>query len=264
MTVSKTTINIVGFKTIVKSELSSRAKMKFLIQAFFAVAVFVSGYHCNICGPSKETLLVPEVTSIFKPAKAYTIHTDNLVYVFNQFKSSVDGVKKQLRGLQRDDSAGQILKLLSSSMIQFDMWVEDLVELERSNKNYVSGVTQSYKKFMSDNKDKIKHFQTIQMSELTKNIREDENAATKQRDEMDLAGNELREEMAKRKIQVDQIQVNLRNGKTSAPALREILNEIKPKFSSLAGAMLSIAQKLKELDTNKDKLRFAEKALKYN
>lgn len=218
----------------------------------------------NICGRNEKNLRAPEVATIFKPAKVYTVHPDNLLFEFNQLKGSIDIVKKQLRGFERDVSADQILKLLSSSMIQFDLWVEDIAELERANKNYVVGVTQSYKKFMQDNKDKIKKFQSHQMSALNKNIRDDENAANKQRDDMQVVANELRDEMNKRKIQVDQIQVNVKNGQTSAPALAGILEEVKPKFSSYSGSMVSIAQKLKALDATKDKLRFAEKSLKYN
>ncbi|XP_031623785.1 uncharacterized protein LOC116341069 [Contarinia nasturtii] len=238
--------------------------MKFLIQVFVAIAFFISGYHCNLCGPDGETLVVPNVDTIFKSPQTYTIQPNNLVVVFNQYKSTFDGVKKILNAIKLDDNARRILMLFKASTIQFDIWTEDISKLDESNRNYVSKIYQTYKNFMRDYKEKIELFDHNQMSELGKNLREDEIAATNQLNYIDKVANKIHEEMAKRKTQMEQIGVHIKHGKPSAPALHQILNEIKSKFSFVSGTMLDIEQNIAQLQIKRNNLRKIEKNLKLN
>lgn len=216
-----------------------------------------------MCGPDGETLSVPKVDNVFKLPQTYTIEPNNLVVVFNQFKSTFDGVKKLLSNIKFDENAQQILNLLKASTIQFDIWTEDISKLDNSNQIYVSKVYRTYKHFIRDHWEKIEQFNHNQMNELDQSLREDENAAMQQLDYIDKVGNKIREEMSKRKIQMEQIGVHIRNGK-HATNLKQILEEIRPKFSSLSGTMLDIERNIAQLQIKRNNLRKIEKYLKFN
>lgn len=183
---------------------------------------------------------------------------------FEQFKSSIDGVKKLVGSSKRVESVSQILDLLHYSLVQFEIWMEDIIDLEMANQKYVSSVSQTYKKFMKANMEQIKKFQPNQMSELNKNLHDSENDASKQRLELDTVVNKMREGMAQRKILADHIQVKLKNGQNSPLALEKMLTEVKSTFSPKSDVMVRITQKLQTLEDNKREMRFAAKALQCN
>lgn len=92
------------------------------------------------------------------------------------------------------------------------------------------------------------------MNELNKNMRDNENLATKFRDEMDTVVNQMHEELTQRKIQTDQIRVKIKNEQTSSLALQKMLTEVSATFSPKSDVMVGITQKLQTLENDKRKM----------
>lgn len=82
------------------------------------------------------------------------------------------------------------------------MWVEDIINYERSTRVYVTRVTEMHKKFMKDNMKLIKTYKYPELSQLEQNIRTDEKLATDQRDSMDRVSNLIRNAMTEHKMKV--------------------------------------------------------------
>lgn len=82
------------------------------------------------------------------------------------------------------------------------MWVEDIINYERSTRVYVTRVAEMHKKFMKDNMKLIKTYKYPELSQLEQNIRTDEKLATDQRDSMDRVSNLIRNAMTEHKMKV--------------------------------------------------------------
>ncbi|XP_031623974.1 uncharacterized protein LOC116341192 [Contarinia nasturtii] len=263
--------------------------MQLFIQIIFAVAVLIGGYQCaptatkspnlesvfegfktsiehvkkslNLCGRGKkaELLPIPKVDKIFKTFSVYAMNPDKLVDEFNTYKSSIDGVKKPLEALNDDKRASQISGLIDSDLLQFDIWTNDIVKLNKENQNYASRIAAINKKMIVNNMQIIESFNYTMMTKLENILQTDEKAATKQRDDLEKVATSIRYEMAKHKIHVDEISENLKKG----VALQNIFDGVKSAFSLETEKMKEISDHIKSCDAVKNRLmKKIEKLLK--
>lgn len=164
---------------------------------------------------------------------------------FTLFKSSMFGAIKLLRKQKADENAVEILNLLQSSFIQFDMWGEDIVNLNEANLNYVSGMYEADKRFLVDGKKEIKKFEQGNVRELERSIRRHEEIGRQERDKIKKLDSQICAELKTLTSQADLIIEKLKNGDVSA-----ILKEVKPIFSLDKKSMVEFDRTVEKLKKN--------------
>lgn len=205
---------------------------------------------CSIFGGSIEASPFPNVDLIFKSVEKYSANSDSLMQTFKQFKISIHSMKNQLKNINNRE-ASLLIHLLEYNLIEFEIWLHDIVDFDETNQKYVNEIIQVDKKYLNMNKAGIEKFDNSLMKELKKVIETHEEYANEQQINLGKIIELIRHEMNHRKFQVDNWAKRFKSEKMSSARMKQIVEEIKSALSPYTEEMKHIGNTLKLCETSK-------------
>lgn len=155
-------------------------------------------------------------------------------------------VKETLDGQKKNKNAQEIRILLQTTLTEFDIWVNNLEELNIANQEYVTEMKKSDKEFIKQNMAKLQLILMDELDEFRRLVFEHEQIAAKQSDDLRNLVGLIASEMKRRDTQLNKISDHLQTGKISSDELNGILCDSKPIFSHQTQIMHKITNILKE------------------